>query len=469
MRPWPLLFLLVFLIGCKSVAEPELPAMPVTPPAAFPDGTAADPFLLREDWWMDFGDPRLDDLVREAIIGNPSLAEAEARLRAAFAVADIAGAPLDPWLSAGLQASRDTRFTGGTSPLFPATTATNSYGAGLNLSWEADLWARIRSGQAAAIADVELQDALLRGAYLSLMVQTAKVALTATEAGQQAEVARQNLESAERLAARIEERYQKGLRLILDVKLARTEVAGAKAQVFLWERVQDATRRQLENLLGRYANGTVEVSAELPGLPGPVEAGIPAEVVSRRPDLVAAEKAYVSAFYREEEAEASLYPRLSLTASGGVASADLSDLAMGDFAIWSIGANLLAPLYEGGRLRANAALNTAMKEQAGAAFASAVLRAFTEVETTLAAEGYLNEREAALAELVKESGEAAVISEDRFLAGLLDILTVLESRRRYFSARAQLLRVQLERLTNRIDFYGSLGGGVPAAPNADAN
>jgi len=467
MRPWPFLLLLIFLIGCKSVAEPELPALPVTPPDAFEDGAAEDAFLLREDWWMDFGDPRIDELVREAILGNPALTEAEARLRSAFALADIAGAPLDPWLSAGLTTSRDNRFIGGTSPLFPPTNTSNTYGASLNLSWEADLWARIRSGQAAAIADVELQDALLRGAYLSLMVQTAKVALTVTEAGQQADVARQNLRSAERLSARIQARYEEGLRQILDVKLAKTEVANARAQVYLWERVQDATRRQLENLLGRYANGTVEVSAKLPELPGAVEAGIPADVIARRPDLVAAEKAYVSAFYREEEADASLYPRLSLTASGGLASADLSDLAMGNFAIWSLGANLLAPLYEGGRLRANVALNTANKEQAGAAFASAVLRAFTEVETTLAAEGFLNNREAALAELVAESGDSAVISEDRFLAGLLDILTVLEARRRHFNAKAQLLRVQLERLTNRIDFYASLGGGVPAKPDAN--
>lgn len=466
MKRWPLVLLCVFLVGCASVAEPELPVLPVEPPEAYEDGTVDDPYQVPEDWWIEFGDPRIDELVREAILANPVLDEAEARIRASLALSEIAGAELDPWLSAGLGVSRDARFTGGTSPLFPPTTTNNSYGASLNLSWEADVWARIRSGQASAVADVELQLALWRGAHLSIAVQTAKAALSATEAGQQVEVARQNLTSATRLAVRIRERYEMGLRQILDVKLAQTEVANAKASVFMWERAQDAARRQLENLLGRYAHGNVLVSAELPELPGGVEAGIPADVISRRPDLVAAERAYVSAFYREEEAEASLYPRISLTASGGLASTDLADLAMGDFAIWSLGANLLAPIYQGGRLRANVKLNTSIKEEAGAAFATAVLRAFTEVETTLAAEGFLNDREAALSELVDESLSAAVLSEDRFLAGLLDILTVLEARRRLFNSKALLLRVQLERLTNRIDFYASLGGGFPAMPVA---
>jgi NodT family efflux transporter outer membrane factor (OMF) lipoprotein len=461
------MLLLVFLFGCRSVAEPELPALPVEPPEAYRDGTPEDEILVPEDFWNEFGEPRLDELVREAILTNPSLTEAEARLRGAFALAEIAGAELSPWLDGGLGVSRDKRFLGATSSLLPATNTSNAFGATLNLSWEVDLWARIRSGQAAAIADVELQDALLRGAYLSLAAQTAKAALIATEAGQQAEVARQNLESAERLAARIQERFERGLRQVLDVKLAKTEVANAKSQVFLWERAQDASRRQLENLLGRYANGTVEVPAALPELPAPVQAGIPADVIARRPDLVAAEKAYVAAFYREEEAQASLYPRLALTASGGLASAELDDLVMGDFTVWSIGANLLQPILQGGRLRANVELNTAGKEQAGAAFAGAVLRAFTEVETTLAAEHFLNDREAALQELVDESLSAAELSQDRFLAGLLDILTVLEARRRYFNAKAQLLRVQLDRLTNRIDFYASLGGGVPAIPDAN--
>ena len=465
-RPFIFLSLCVFLAGCASLAEPETPPLPVEPPDAFAGGAAEDAYEVPQDWWIEFGDPRIDELVNEAIAANPILAEAEARLRAALALSEIAGAELDPWLSAGFNASRDRRFTG-TYDIFPSTTTQNSYGAGLNLSWEVDLWARIRSGQAAAISDVEVQLALLRGAHLSLAVQTAKACLAATEAGQQVEVARQNLRSAERLEVRIRERYEKGLRQILDVKLAQTEVASAKASVFLWERVRDAAHRQLENLLGRYAGGTVRVSGELPQLPGGVEAGIPADVVSRRPDLVAAERAYVSAFYREEEAKASLYPRFSLTASGGLASNDLGDLLMGDFGIWSLGANLLAPLYEGGRLRANVDLNSALKEEAGAAFASAVLRAFTEVETSLAAEGFLGDRESALADLVREAGASVVLSEDRFLMGLADILTVLEARRRHFTAKALLLRVQLERLTNRIDFYASLGGGVPVEPAAN--
>jgi outer membrane protein, multidrug efflux system len=198
-----------------------------------------------------------------------------------------------------------------------------------------------------------------------------------------------------------------------------------------------------------------------------VAPGVPAEVVSRRPDLRAAERSYLSAFYRVEEARASLYPRISLTSSGGFASSDLSDLLSGDFGVWSLAANLAGPLFQGGRLRENITLKEAQQAEAEAAFASAVLRAFTEVETSLAAEGFLRDREAALTEYVDRAGASASLSERRFLTGLTDITTVLEARRRHYSAEGQLVRVRLERLQNRVDFYASLGGGAPAGPVAE--
>ena len=424
-----------------------------------PAGTEPPITEITETWWRDFRDAGLDALVVEALAANPSLRESEARVRAALAQARVAGADLYPDVSLGLDAGRSASYVGLTLPGASPVYRGSRFGASLNLGWEADLWGRIRAGEEAALADVESRRVLYEGARLSLAAQIAKTWFSAVESVRQVEIAAANRTSAEQLAERIRERFETGTRQALDLKLAETEVASARAALSSRRRALDGVVRQLEILAGRYPAAALEPTATLPPRPGPVPVGVPAMLLSRRPDLAAAELALAAAGYRTQEAEAGLYPRIALTASGGLTSDEVGDLLSGDFDVWSLAGNLTAPLFQGGRLRAGVALREAERDERQAAFAGSVLNALAEVEIALAAERELAREVRHLEDLAEDAQAGLDLSEERYLAGLADILSVLEARQRHFSAQREVQRARRESLTNRVDLYVALGGG----------
>ena len=161
---------------------------------------------------------------------------------------------------------------------------------------------------------------------------------------------------------------------------------------------------------------------------------------------------------RIKEAKRARYPRISLTGSGGRTSGELSDLLDGDFTVWRVVGNLVAPLFQGGRIQAGIDLSKARNEEALAVFAAQVLNAFAEVENALAAEGYLGQREAALTEASEEAGAARVLAEDRYRSGLTDLITMLSSQRVAYTAESQLLSVRRQRLDARVNLHLALGG-----------
>jgi outer membrane protein TolC len=184
--------------------------------------------------------------------------------------------------------------------------------------------------------------------------------------------------------------------------------------------------------------------------------------VSRRPDLVAAERRVAAADLRVKEARRSLYPRLSLTASGGTSTEEFRDLLDQDFRVWSLIGNLTQPLFQGGRLLANVDRNEAIARETLAGFASAVLNAYAEVESALAAESYLAERVDHLERATEQSVAAQELAEDRYRSGLEDYVTVLESQRRALTNESSLLAARRERLDNRVNLFLALGGGYRA-------
>jgi NodT family efflux transporter outer membrane factor (OMF) lipoprotein len=261
----------------------------------------------------------------------------------------------------------------------------------------------------------------------------------------------------------VRDRYRRGVRPALELHQAETNLANAEAAANQRREQMQRALQRIDVLAGRYPHGASRTAARLPaGLPA-VPAGLPGELLRRRPDLVAGERRLAAAGCRVDAARAALYPRLSLTGSGGTASTDLEDLVDDDFRVWSLGANLLAPLLHGGALRAEVRRQEAVVAEAVAAYAGAVLSAFGEVEGALATEALLGERRAALVRAAQHARSARDLARERWQRGLTDFLAVVDGQRQSFLADSAVIALDRARLENRLDLLLALGGGYDAS------
>ena len=473
--------LVVSLASACASAPPEAPPLDLDPPETWSTQTQDIPsqdamarpaaIVGTQHWWTTFGDAKLDAAIDEAFERNYDLQAAAASVAAAAAQARIAGADLKPQIGAGFDAARRQQvFVGlpvpGSGGVLKSTST--SYGANLNISWEADLWGRLRAGQAAAVSDAQAARADYAAAHLSLAGQVAKAWFAVVEAERQVTLAQDTVDSRRTTAERIAARYRRGVAPPLDLRLARSNLASAESTLELRRRQLDSGARQLEVLLGRYPRGAAGSGSPLPDVPPAIPAGLPAELVARRPDLQAAERRLEAAGLRIHEARRALYPRITLTASGGSSSNSLGDLIDGDFSVWNLAGGLLQPIFQGGRLRAAVDFAEAGRDRVLAQYAQSVLHAFAEVEGALAAERLLAAEEAAQAVATEESTAAIRLAEDRYNAGVGDYLTILESQRQAFLTESRLLTLRALRLSNRADLHLALGGDFSTVPNDDA-
>lgn len=451
--------------GCASPPPDQTDRLPIAVPAqyaAIEAAATADESV--EGWSADLGDPRLQMLVVESLAHNQDLRTAAARLEAAEATARIAGADRFPQVRGEFGASRTKRNTSTGFSL--ASTRNDQFSLTGNLAWELDVWGRILNETRAAVADYQAASADYRGARLSLAVNTARAWFNAVEAEMQLQLARDSLQSFERNLKVVEDGFGKGVQRALDVRLTRANVAGARGTRELRNRQRDGTGRALEVLLGRYPKNDIALADTLPAPIGAVPAGLPSDLLRRRPDLVTAERRLAAADQRFRAARKNLLPTISLTSSGGATSADLTDLLDPKQRIWALAGNVTQPLFQGGRLKARRDLAEANRTAALAQFAQTALQAFREVETALASESYLAAQESALRSSVDESTLAEDLAWQEYQKGLTDIITVLESQRRSVTARSSLLQIVNQRLQNRLDLYLALGGdfGEAATP-----
>ena len=461
----PILAACLVATGC-SVTPPPAPEPPAAPERWVADaGSAAGP--PAGDWWASFGDPELGRLIDAALAANNDLAAAAARVDAAAAEARIAGAALAPQVAASLDGARSKRnFIGFPIPGSAGSvlsTTTTSWTGGVNISWEADLWGRLRAGEAAAAAGLQAATAELAAARLSLAGQTAKAWFGLVEATLQAELARTTAASRGLTREQIERRYAAGLRGPLDLRLARSSESAAQALVAQRQRQRDAAARRLDLLLSRYPDGaTATPEAALPDLPPPAPAGLPSELVGRRPDLVALERRLAAAGFRVSQARAALYPTLRLTGSAGASSDELDDLLDSNFSVWALAGSLLQPIFQGGRLRAGVDLGEARYREAASLYAQTVLRAFSEVESALTAERLLRRQADALEVAASEAAAAERLAQDRYARGVGDYLAVLAAQVQALDASSQRLAAGRALLDTRVDLHLALGGGFAA-------
>lgn len=416
---------------------------------------------LRVDWWRDFGDERLDTLVATGLANNPNLQAVMARMQRAVAAHEIAGGPLLPEIDGSVQTDRARRlflgFPFGSGGV-PSTTVT-TYGLSLGVRWELDVWGRLSSADSAALADQQAAVHDIHAAQMSLAAQICRAWFAAIEAQKQLELADETVKTFETTLADVTDRFRRGVRPALEVHQASTNLANARANAAQRRDLLARALRQIDVLVGRYPNGKMRIADDLPTELAPVPAGLPSELLQRRPDLQAAERRVAAAGCRVSSAEAALYPRLSLTASGGTQSLELEDLVDTDFRVWSVGANLLEPLFRGGALRAEVRRQQAIRAEAFANYSNAVLTAFSEVENILTSSGQLTERRQRAAEAATHAAEARDLARERWQLGLTDFLAVADGQRQAFQTESARITVERERIDNRIDLLLALGGG----------
>jgi NodT family efflux transporter outer membrane factor (OMF) lipoprotein len=399
------------------------------------------------DWLAAFNDPRLAALVREALAYNVDLQAAAGRVERAAASVKSAGATLYPQVS--LLARGGGALSGDSSGL---------EGVGIFANWELDVWGRVRAGRAASSAQYDSASLDAEFARQSIAALVAKSWFLATEARLQKAVADEMTAAAARNLALAEDRRRVGSGDDYDVTLARASLATYRDAARNLEQAYRQSLRALEALAGRYPAATLEVPAELAAFPGPVPVGMPSALLERRPDVLAAERRLASAFYGTEQAKAARWPTISLTAAVSTVSSELFVLKNRDDPIWSAGASIFAPVFFGGQLQAQVEARSADQKIALAEYGRVGSRAFGEVESALSAGFALEEREAILREAAADNARALEIANVRYRVGSGDLRAVQQQTLALSAARAALLRVQAERLVQRVNLHLALGG-----------
>lgn len=416
----------------------------------------------RLDWWVNFSDPGLNQVVARVLERNQDLQVAAARIEVAKSDARIAGAPELPQLDLDMNwGRRRQNFVGLPIPGADGRVLSRTFtstGISLNLGWEIDLWGKFKAGKLAAMANTQARTAELVAARLSLAAQAAKAWFWATEARRQVDLARSSVKSYQVSTRRIRARFERGIRAALDLRLALTELRIAEAS--LQQRLEQAERsvRQIQILMGDYPDGNLTVGDDLPKMPGQVPGGLPSELVYRRPDLVAAERDLLAADTRIIQARAQLRPSFILTSAIGTSSDQLRDLLANNLFIWSLIGNASQPIFNRGRLKAGVSKSQALANEAAARYQSSILLAYNDVESALAAEESIVRRQEALELATKQSIAARKLAEDRYRSGLAGIIILLAAQRTAIDSESQLVTVRRLRLENRVDLYLALGG-----------
>ena len=458
------------LAGCAVTSPPAAEAVrkDALPGAEVPAGWKAtgtvapvDASPVQDDWLATFGDARLDALVAEAIRNNTDLRAAGARMEQAAAYSTAAQAALLPAVSligtGGIKA-------GGGSDLTSAL-----QGIMLGISWEPDLWGRLRYGRNAADATYASAQADLEFARQSLAAQVARSWFVAIESRITLDATEATVAAARSLVALAQDRERVGNGSARETAAARAALANLEDVAAQARYANQQAVRSLEVLLGRYPGAELGVADALPALPGPVPVGMPLDMLARRPDLIAAQRRVDAAFDRVGEAQAAMLPTIRLNASIAALSSDVLQLQQ-DYSNPSGGAGgtLYAPIYRGGALKAQVAARTAEQKEAVALYGGRVLRALSDVEGSLSASAILAQRVAVLGQAFAEQQKALELDEQAYRVGRIDLRSVELQRQQVQSARIAWVRAESEQLSQRVNLHLALGGSF-AAPEALAS
>ncbi len=405
-----------------------------------------------------FSDPQLKSYVNKAMSSNPNLQGSLARLEeAGFNTRKSAAAGMPSLMAGGLlgRSKASSAGMGGEA----ARGDSGLYSAQLDAQWEVDVWGRIRAGVNAASSDQASMAAQHEAARQSIAAQTMQAYFSVIAADKLLDLSQRRLASFEKTLALVNRRFEAGTGNLSDLDLAKTDVENARGQSEGRKDTRDQAARQLAALTGSYPDARSLVN-NYPSLKRSVIAGIPSSVMLNRPDIDAAYQRIRAADSRVTVAHRDLYPRFSLTSSGGQQSNVLKNLADSNFSVWSIAGSLTAPILDGGSRRAELGAASARAKQAIADYQATVLSAFQEVENALGSEHYLQTQQTAYKNALSAAKSAESRTQRNYESGLVEILTLLDAQRRSFSTEESLINTEALRFRNRITLALALGKGM---------
>jgi len=411
---------------------------------------------VTDDWLKTFNDPTLDGIVAEAIANNLELRQKAAQVEAARQAVRLVGSQLWPQIGAQVGAAtlRDSSQTANA----------NSNLEYLGISWEADLWGRLRAQKSAALAEYQATALDYAFARQSLAATTAKSWYLATQTRQLVSLAEDSVRIYMEVLELVRIRREAGRVADFDVAQANAALATERSQLSGAEGRYSDARRALELLLGRYPAAEISVNAAFVPVPPPVGAGLPSALLERRPDIQEAERQVLAAFRIKEAARLARLPSISLGFEGGHLSDRILDLFGLNPWIYRAAVGMAAPIFTGGALEARVKIATAEEAQATAWYGSVILRAFGEVETALTYERLLSEQLQYAEQSLGDRLESVRIARERYAVGSGDLLSLLILQGEELTTRNNVVRLSNARLANRINLHLALGGSFDATP-----
>ncbi len=480
--------LALVLAGCTSTRIQQLPDQPqVKVPTTFEPEVVAieetepkkiapkkEPKKVSNTWVNDFGDEQLVKHVQRALLNNPDLWGSATQLRNAIEQVTVTGSAL--WPSLRLDAEASDRVTSAASATGGAnldedqedeTREIRSIGGTLNVSWEADIWRKLSERKKAAALGAKAEEQLYKAAELSLVANVSRAWFNVITNKLQMDLAQRRLDSFRSTSKLIEENYERGLRSALDVYRSRTDVQLQISSLADSKFSYLQSLRAFKTLLGDYPDSSLAFNATLPELTGTVGTGLPAELLTRRPDVMASQLRYEASIANAKAARRDRFPALTFRGTIGESRETFNSVFDTDNMIENFILNLATPVFDAGRLRSqeDQAFNNA--ENAYANLVRASLTAFEEVENTLSRETLLKQQHAATQEAVKLAEGGLNLALDRYQSGIENYNTVLDSQRSLFNSLSNELNIRNALLQNRIGIHLALGGGF-SAQNPDS-
>ena len=470
-----LLFILFF--SCVGKQEIRVDNLDISIPDSWITPIPASE-KISGNWWSVFEDPVLDTFLVRLRSKSPDMKTIVENQRRALYNAKINGAAIYPSINILARADSNVQNLSGlgfADSFFNQSNGSDSsnneqssnsvitfgnknFSLGVNLQWEIDIWGRLLNGRKAAYKDYESIKYDLSYLQFSTLIRGAQLFFNAKEAAAQLELSKESYQSLVEIRDLVKERYEKGLRPSLDYRLSETSVATSMVSIENRKNLLKSLNRQIEILIGEYPSGVFVKEPNLPNVLPTVLLSIPASIIERRPDVRSLVLKLESAGHRVAQSKRDLLPGITLNGSVGTSTQEIEKIFDKDYGVWNLGANITAPILNGGRLRSINKIQESNYESAKQELIKGILNAFSEIEQLLEKNESLSIQNNALEVAVNQSRDAYELSKERYDKGVTTLESVLNSQRQFNSIQSQYLTIRKQSIENRLSLVLAMGG-----------